>query len=138
VARQLGGAWRELTRIRTEVTEEVRSAFPIDDLPHIPHIPNASAAVSSFVSGFTDPIRSTLGGALSATNGVSTAGSEQVVSHVEGETETWASVADGAGAPTADLDEGTEWADHRRTNSESVAFPPPEDWSLFADDPSMN
>ncbi|MDA8295670.1 MAG: twin-arginine translocase TatA/TatE family subunit [Actinomycetota bacterium] len=58
-ARQLASAWRELSRIRETVREEVRSALPdlgLDelDLPHLPK--NPSAAVGGFVrdlaSGF--------------------------------------------------------------------------------------
>lgn len=55
-ARQLGAAWRELTRIRQQVTDEVRSALPdlgLDDLD-LPHIPrNPSAAVSGFMRDLT-------------------------------------------------------------------------------------
>ena len=143
VARQLGGAWRELTRIRTEVTEEVRAAFPVDDLPHLPHIPNAGSAVSSFVAGITEPIKSTLGGAVSATRGAATGGSDQVVSHVEGEHDGWADESDRWPGATADeLDHGTDeeaaWSDRSSARTPSVAFRPLEDWSLFADDPSMN
>jgi hypothetical protein len=43
-ARQLGAAWRELTRLRDEVTEEVRAVIPEIDVPRIPH-----GAVSGFV-----------------------------------------------------------------------------------------
>ncbi|MCU1490897.1 MAG: hypothetical protein JWM85_2302, partial [Acidimicrobiaceae bacterium] len=51
-ARQLAHAWKELTRIREQVTEEVRSAMPDLglkdlDLPHFPKSP--AAAVSGFV-----------------------------------------------------------------------------------------
>jgi Sec-independent protein translocase protein TatA len=53
VARQLGGAWRELTRLRDQVSDEVRTAFPIDDLPRIP---NASNVISTAVSNLTRPL----------------------------------------------------------------------------------
>ncbi len=46
VARQLGGAWRELTRVRNELTEEVRAAMPDVDLPKIPY---RSGALASFL-----------------------------------------------------------------------------------------
>jgi sec-independent protein translocase protein TatB len=38
-ARQLGVAWRELTRLRERLESEVRSAMPDIDLPKIPVIP---------------------------------------------------------------------------------------------------
>jgi Sec-independent protein translocase protein TatA len=132
VARQLGGAWRELTRIRNEVTDEVRAAFPVDDLPHIPHIPNATSAVSSFVSGFTQPIRSSLGGTLSTTNGTETATAEEVVTHVDRPVETWRTVADD------DDDESRDWSGRTQPVTDLAGFHPLEDWSLYADDPSMN
>lgn len=47
-ARQLGAAWRELTRIREQVTEEVRAAIPEVDLPRIPQ-----GAVSGFLRDLT-------------------------------------------------------------------------------------
>ena len=53
VARQLGAAWRELTRVRDKVTDEVRSAMPDLDLPKIPR---ASSAISSFLSDLTRPV----------------------------------------------------------------------------------
>lgn len=49
-ARQLGAAWRELTRLRDQVTDEVRSAIPDVDIPRIPH-----GAVSGFVRDLTRP-----------------------------------------------------------------------------------
>lgn len=49
-ARQLGAAWRELTRLRDQVGEEVRSAIPDVDLPRI-----APGAVSGFLRGLTSP-----------------------------------------------------------------------------------
>src|ERR1700722_1988563 len=59
VARQLGGAWRELTRLRDQVSDEVRTAFPVDDLPRMP---NASAAVSGAISRITRPVESSAKG----------------------------------------------------------------------------
>jgi Sec-independent protein translocase protein TatA len=53
VARQLGGAWRELTRLRDQVTDEVRAAFPVEDLPRIP---SPSRSISSAVSSVTRPL----------------------------------------------------------------------------------
>lgn len=48
-ARQLGAAWRELTRMRDQVTEEVRTAIPDLGLPRIP-----PGAVSGFVRELTN------------------------------------------------------------------------------------
>ena len=50
-ARQLGAAWRELTRVREQVTEEVRSAIPDVGLPDVPRI--RPGAVSGFLSDLT-------------------------------------------------------------------------------------
>jgi len=57
VARQLGAAWRELTRIQSEVREEVRSAFPTEDLPHIPSPTRA-------ISGMVQEVRGAMTGAI--------------------------------------------------------------------------
>ena len=38
-ARQLGSAWRELTKLRDKLEAEVRSAMPDLDLPKIPALP---------------------------------------------------------------------------------------------------
>lgn len=51
VARQAGAAWRELTRVRDEVVEEVRSALPDDgDLPSIPRIPSVRGTLSRYIT----------------------------------------------------------------------------------------
>lgn len=68
-ARQLGSAWRELSRIREKVTEEVRSAIPdlgLEDLdfPHLPR--NPSAAVSGFVRDLTAGMTTSAGGGLTS------------------------------------------------------------------------
>jgi sec-independent protein translocase protein TatB len=56
VARQLGGAWRELVRLRDHAADEVKAAFPIEDLPRIPNVSGSiSSAVSSFVRPVTPP-----------------------------------------------------------------------------------
>ena len=49
-ARQAGTAWRELTRIKEQVTDEIRSALP-EDMPSIPRMPNNM--VSGFISDLT-------------------------------------------------------------------------------------
>jgi hypothetical protein len=48
-ARQLGAAWRELTRVRERLEEEVRSALPDLDLPSIPAIPRGG--ISGYLTG---------------------------------------------------------------------------------------
>lgn len=52
-ARQLGQAWRELTRVRDQVTDEIRSALP-EDMPSIPRMPRG--VVSGFISDLTRPM----------------------------------------------------------------------------------
>jgi len=63
VARQLGAAWRELTRMREQVSEEVRSAMPdvARDLPPIPRL--KPGAVSGFLSDLTRPAAAAAAGA---------------------------------------------------------------------------
>ncbi len=102
-ARQLGAAWRELTRIRDQVAEEVRAAVPDLaelDLPRLPRQPGAAVAnfVRDLASG-TDHASATeraaegeeagmwAGSALAATNGTHGGGGHQgsvVVSSGEG------------------------------------------------------
>ncbi len=41
LARQMGSAWRELTKLRDRLENEVRSAMPDLDLPSIPTIPTS-------------------------------------------------------------------------------------------------
>jgi len=48
-ARQLGGAWRELNRLRQKFDEEVRAIVPDLDLPNIPT--NPAKAVTGYLSG---------------------------------------------------------------------------------------
>ncbi|HVC25637.1 MAG TPA: twin-arginine translocase TatA/TatE family subunit [Acidimicrobiales bacterium] len=59
-ARQLGAAWRELTRVREQVTEEIRSAMPDLDLPSIPRLP--TNMVSGFIADLTKPSVANVGG----------------------------------------------------------------------------
>ena len=56
VARQLGGMWRELNRLRTKFEEEVRAAVPDLDLPNIPTSPSRAITgyLTGLVSGQTD------------------------------------------------------------------------------------
>jgi len=56
-ARQLGGAWRELNRLREKFEEEVRSAVPDLDLPSIPTSP--SRAISGYLTGLVSGLSDT-------------------------------------------------------------------------------
>jgi sec-independent protein translocase protein TatB len=67
LARQLGSAWHELTRLREQVTDEVKSAFPIEDLPKIPRVPDVSSAISSAVTSFTRPISTAVAASVAGT-----------------------------------------------------------------------
>ncbi|HUZ20032.1 MAG TPA: twin-arginine translocase TatA/TatE family subunit [Acidimicrobiales bacterium] len=58
-ARQLGAAWRELTRIREQVADEVRQAIPDVDLPHIPK--NPTSAISGFLTDLTKSSNASVG-----------------------------------------------------------------------------
>ena len=49
-ARQAAGIWRELVRLRDQVSKEVRDAFPVEE---IPRIPNVSRAISGTISKIT-------------------------------------------------------------------------------------
>ena len=49
VARQLGGMWRELNRMRDKFEQEVRAAVPDLDLPNIPTSP--SRAITGYLTG---------------------------------------------------------------------------------------
>lgn len=51
VARQMGAAWRELTRVRQEVADEVRAALPDpEDLPRVPRIPSVRGTLTGFIT----------------------------------------------------------------------------------------
>jgi sec-independent protein translocase protein TatB len=55
VARQLGGAWRELSRYREKLEADVRAAIPDVDLPKLPTTrAGGAAAVAAFLAGLTD------------------------------------------------------------------------------------
>ena len=49
LARQLGGMWRELNRLRDKFEQEVRAAVPDLDLPNIPTSP--SRAITGYLTG---------------------------------------------------------------------------------------
>jgi Sec-independent protein translocase protein TatA len=50
VARQLGAAWHEITRIRQEVTDEVRAVMPDLDLSSIPRIPSVRGTLTGLIT----------------------------------------------------------------------------------------
>lgn len=65
-ARQLGGAWRELNRLREKFEDEVRSAVPDLDLPKIPTSP--SRAVSGYLTGLVSGLTDTSVGSAASTD----------------------------------------------------------------------
>lgn len=51
LARQAGAAWRELTRVRDEVADELRSALPDkSELPIIPRIPSVRGTLTRYIT----------------------------------------------------------------------------------------
>ena len=57
LARQLGAAWHEVTRIRQEVSDEVRSVMPELDLTSIPRIPSVRGTLSGFLTDASSPAK---------------------------------------------------------------------------------
>jgi sec-independent protein translocase protein TatB len=54
VARQIGGTWHELQKLREKAESEIRSAMPdLSDLPRLPTSPTSS--LSGFLSDLTSP-----------------------------------------------------------------------------------
>ncbi|HLX78375.1 MAG TPA: twin-arginine translocase TatA/TatE family subunit [Acidimicrobiales bacterium] len=67
VARQAGAAWRELTRVREEVAEELRSALPDkSELPVIPRIPSVKGTLSRYI---TETPETSIGASPAVPNG---------------------------------------------------------------------
>src|SRR6202034_2111360 len=64
VARQLGAAWRELTRVRDQITDEVRSAIPEVEGLRVPYRPGAISDLLR--SPLSTPVSSGLAGASAA------------------------------------------------------------------------
>ncbi|MDA8292561.1 MAG: twin-arginine translocase TatA/TatE family subunit [Actinomycetota bacterium] len=134
-ARQLGAAWREFTRMRDQVTDEIRSAIPDLDLPNIPRMPKN--VVSGFISDLTRP-STTAGGAEEGALGE--AGDEH------GATEASSASAGSARDAAADADEGGSlWpapAGETPVASPAATRPVRAGTTGFAvpldDDPSMN
>jgi len=73
VARQLGGMWRELNRMRDKFEQEVRAAVPDLDLPSIPTSP--SRAITGYLTGLVS-------GQDASVAGVATTVDEEVVDPV--------------------------------------------------------
>lgn len=61
VARQLGSAWRQLTKLRDRLESEVRSAMPELDLPPIPTLPTSRG-----IAGYLGSMMMSAGSASSA------------------------------------------------------------------------
>lgn len=150
MARQAGAAWRELTRVREQVTEEIRSAIPDMELPNIPRLP--TNMVSGFIADLTKPSVSDVGGAA--------AGADEVQSEVDGRSDALFS-SSSTGEAGGSAEEAPSWLDER-ASSGALASPTPS-WSspgrggtrlrpggasgaepsfgevpLVADDPGMN
>ncbi len=70
-ARQLGGAWRELNKLREKFEEEVRSAVPDLDISKIPTSPSRAVTgyLSGLVSGLTDTSPTSAGAATTGASG---------------------------------------------------------------------
>ena len=64
LARQLGGTWRELNRMREKFEQEVRAAVPDLDLPNIPTSP--SRAITGYLTGLVSGQDTTAASAATA------------------------------------------------------------------------
>jgi len=154
IARQLGGAWHELQKLREQAESELRSALPdLSDLPKLPGRP--SSAVHGFLSDLTRPVttatstareqlRSAIeplsaGGAASIAAGQAPSGGTP--EHTDGVAEpllgTSANLGGTTGPSTAYL---RSVAPERIATSASDgdSFAPTSDLVGFLDDPSMN
>lgn len=67
-ARQLGGAWRELNRLRAKFEEEVHALVPDLDLPNIPTNPTKAVTgyITSLVTGTGESTTTTTAGSAAA------------------------------------------------------------------------
>jgi Sec-independent protein translocase protein TatA len=82
-ARQLGGAWRELNKLREKFEEEVRAAVPDLDLPKIPTSP--SRAVSGYLTGLVSGLGDTsVGDAAAGGGSVTEPGADVLTSGASG------------------------------------------------------
>jgi len=70
-ARQLGGAWRELNKLREKFEDEVRSAVPDLDISKIPTSPSKAVTgyLSGLVSGLSDTSATSAGAATTSASG---------------------------------------------------------------------
>ena len=125
-ARQLATAWKELSRIRDTVREEIRSALPdlgLDelDLPHLPKSP--SAAVGGFVRDLASGLSST-----ESANGAETADAEATASGADA----------GVPAPRPRPVRVVSGSRLPERGSLVVAEPSRGELGVVLDDPSMN
>ena len=61
VARQLGAAWHEVTRLRQEVADEVRAVMPELDLNSIPRIPSVRGTLTGLLAEPSAPTAASAG-----------------------------------------------------------------------------
>lgn len=129
VARQLGSAWHELTRIRDQVTDEVRAAMPVDAIPHIPRM--VPGSITGFVNSLTNST------ARDASPDVEAAqASKQLLDAMDG---LPATSPDVAGAPGGGLSgDGGAAEPLRRTAPQYLVHPNFGEFAFLPDDPSMN
>lgn len=131
-ARQLGIAWRELTRIREEVREEVRSAIPEMDVPRIP---------PGSVSGFLRDLTASARPGPDAEGAPDPARSDAVDPIVAGATAVGTGATGGAGsaepleADWQPSEPGSRLREHVRSPTRVPAGPMP---GFCPDDPGMN
>jgi sec-independent protein translocase protein TatB len=109
-ARQLGATWREISRIREQVREEVSAVIPQVDLPRIPQ-----GAVSGFIRDLTSPLAGTTASGQGA-EGEAAAGLGE----------------DGAGPPGGGASSVPAWVGGHEAGSAGEGVP------IAADDPGMN
>lgn len=123
-ARQLGTAWRELTRLRDQVTEEVRAAIPDVDVPRI-----APGAVSGFLRDLTSSHGSEItAGASSGETGDGELVSTEALAHGAASTELFRHGPLPTGRPPAGAPDAPG-----RSIGAPAAVPSPA-----PDDPGMN
>lgn len=87
-ARQMGAYWHEFTRIRQEVTDEVRAALPSpDDLPPVPRIPSVRGTLTRYMTEAASPDGGEAKAAADrAPNGETAAGGGALMAAGEGST----------------------------------------------------
>jgi sec-independent protein translocase protein TatB len=95
-ARQLGAAWRELTRLREKLEDEVRTALPDLDLPAIPSMPRGG--ITGYLTGMMSSVASggsEAGGAMTGQVVTGASAGEAAVGRTQGgfSTSEWTSAA---------------------------------------------